>query len=552
MRSTYRPLIVVFSALALATLLSYAAVELTEPSEKSGAISSGNLPVKVKTCGYRGAIRIPLPGAAIPAERVPLSPEESKLLVQKTLFQETLVKAQSGDLDAMFEIAGAYLVGLGTPIDRPAALKWVHLAATKGHVQSQFSYGKVCLLGEIRPKDVKEAIRWFRLAAEKANPDAELSLAQAYAKGEGVEIDQKEAVRWLRLSATHGHPVAQSDYAFAILDENKPATCEESAEWLRKSALQGKASAMFNLGIMYQRGIGVPKERITAYAWYMVSEIDGNEHILEEVKKVLAQATPGDRRKAIEAAKGIIAKLKISPMLSAGSHSIELTNQFHRQLELALVGAATDQYDLARLYHEGVGTVKDPFEAAVWCRRAAEQGNVDAMRSLAVCMESGDGVKEDLGEMVKWYRKAAEKDDPVSQFKLGLCYKDGTGVAMDMTQAEIWTRKAAEKGHPIAQANLGSLILSNVDEARFPEGLKWLKLSAKQGHPGGMYKYGLAHFSGIGVAVNRIEGAAWLMLCLPQMGSEEQKKHIMENLAMLTPDERKQAEAAATEIKKTL
>jgi TPR repeat protein len=503
-------------------------------------------------CRYRLTKGMPTPGAPIPADRIPLSPEESKLLAQKTEFQEFVVKAEAGDAEAMFHRAMGHLVGIGTPIDRPAAAKWLRLAAENGYAQACFSYGQALVRGEICPKDVKEAVRWFRLAAEKANPDAELSLAKAYASGEGVEADQKEALRWLKLSATHGHPVAQSDYAFAILDEDDPELCRESAEWLRKSALQGKSSAMFNLAIMYQRGIGVPKDRINAFAWYLVSEMDGSEEIREEVKKVLANATASERRNAIERTKDIIAKLDIAPMFSLGSQSIERSNQFHRQFELAQLGDAEDQFALASMYHDGHGTVKDPIEAAVWCRKAAEQGNVNAMRTLAICLENGDGVKEDFDEMAKWYRKAAEKEDPESQFKLGVCYRDGLGVAKDEKQAVAWTKKAAEQGHPIAQANLGSFILSTIEEARFPEAVKWFKLSAKQGHPGGMYKYGLALYGGMGVAEDRVEGAAWLMLCLPRIAKQDLKKHIKETLDQLTPAERTKAEAAATEIKKTL
>jgi TPR repeat protein len=572
MRPYHRPLIVVFSSFALATLLSYAAVELTEPSKEPSSGSSAKPPAIRLNCEVEEVVGIALPDnwadkgdcglrivasstpprRSIPADRTPLSPEESKLLVQKTEFQEIVVKAEAGDAEAMFHRATGHLVGLGTPIDRPAGAKWLRLAAEKGHVQAQFSYGKVCLLGEIRPKDVKEAIRWFRLAAEKANPDAELSLAQAYANGEGVEADEKEALRWLKLSATHGHPIAQSDYAFAILDEDDPDLCGESAEWLRKSALQGKSSAMFNLAIMYQRGIGVPKDRITAFAWYMVSAMDGSEEIQEEVEKVLANATASERRKALERTKDIIAKLNIAPMFSLGSHSIERTNQFHRQFELAQAGAAEDQFALASMYHDGHGTVKDPFEAAVWCRKAAEQGNIDAMRTLAICLENGDGVKEDFDEMAKWYRKAAEKDDPESQFKLGVCYREGTGVVKDEKQAVTWTKKAAEHGHPIAQANLGSFILSTIDEASLPEAIKWFKLSAKQGHTGGMYKYGMALYAGMGATADRIEGAAWLILCLPRIAKQDLKEHIKVTLDKLTPEERTKAEAAATEIKKTL
>ena len=309
---------------------------------------------------------------------------------------------------------------------------------------------------------------------------------------------------------------------------------------------------MFYLAIMYQRGVGVPRDRMSALAWYMASDIDGGEEIRGEVKKVLASVSTSDRRKAVERTKDIISKLNIAPMFSLGSHSIALTNQFHRQFELAQVGAAEDQFTLAAMYHDGDGTVKDPYEAAVWYRRAAEQGHIDAMRTLAICLEDGDGVNVDLVEMAKWCRKAAEKDDPESQFKLGVCYKDALGVARDEMQAKIWTKKAADQGHPIAQANFGSFILSKIDQASFPEAVKWFKLSAKQGHPGGMYKYGFSLFSGMGVAADRIEGAAWLMLCLPQLDSEDLKKHIKEILDKLTPEERKKAEAAAIEIQKTL
>ena len=67
-----------------------------------------------------------------------------------------------------------------------------------------------------------------------------------------------------------------------------------------------------------------------------------------------------------------------------------------------------------------------------------------------------------------------------------------------------------------------------------------------------MYKYGLALFSGMGVAADRIEGSAWLMLCLPQIANEDLKKHIKDTLDRLTPQERKEAEAEAIEIQKTL
>ena len=522
MRPYVRPLIVCFSAFALASLFSYAAIELTEPA-----------------------------GKETPKAVAEPSDEDTEAGQQK-LFAKISTKAAGGDVEAMLNLGLAYSVGMGTPIDRVATVKWIRLAAEHGNDRAQYVCGQIFMRGQFAPKDAKEAVRWFRLAAAQGNADAELSLAEAYRQGEGVETNEQEYLRWLKRAADQGHPIAQGEYAMHIYDPEKTDRWKEAATWFRKSAMQGNPEAMYNLGLLHLRGHGVPKDRIVSLAWLMVAEIDATVEIEENIAKMLTNASEADRRKALKLTKGIIDKLEISTVYSQGSRSIALAESFHQQFQLAERGKAEDQYELAQMHREGVGTVKDPFEAAVWCRRAAEQGHVDAMHTLAMCLEDGDGVSVDLVEMAKWYRKAAEKDDIESQFKLGVCYKDGVGIAKDDMQAIVWTKKAAEQGHPIAQANLGSFILSRIDEASFPEAVKWFILSAKQGHPGGMYKYGVALFRGMGIPAGRIEGAAWLTLCEQKTGDEDLRKHIKETLEQLTPSERTKAEAAATEIKKTL
>lgn len=538
-RPYLRPLIVTFSALTLASLFSFAAIELTEPTLEKASEAATTTHARI------------LPATKSPAESNTAKPaEESTETSQYKHYLEICVKAEAGDAEAMLERSMVHLLGIGTSIDRAMAMKWLRLSAENGNVQAQFSYAQSCLRGEYLAKDIPEAIRWFRLAAAKQNADAELSLAQLYLHGVGLPADKNESVRWLKLSATHGHPIAQADYAFVVLEENKPETYAECAEWLRKSALQGKPSSMFNLAIMYQRGMGVPKDMITALAWYMVSAYDGDEEIVEEVGKVLAGITPADRRKALERTKPIIASLNISPIYSQGSRRIDLANAFHEQFARAATGGAEDEYELARLFHEGIGTINDPAEAALWCRKAAVQGHVDAMRTLAQCLKEGDGVERNLVEMAKWFHKAADADDQRSMFQLSLCYKEGAGVEKDDKQAEFWTKKAADKGHPIAQANMGAAIMLENDKRRFPEAVRWFKLSAKQGHPGGMYKYGLALFLGMGVKEDRIEGSAWAIACLPMADDESLKQAIKNTVEELTPGERKRAEVIAAEIAK--
>jgi len=520
MRPFVRPLIVTFSALALATLFSYLAVTLTEPAAKAEPASEES--------------------------------EASILAKQQAHRAELYAKAEAGDPKAMLDLGLACSVGFGGPIDRTGAVKWVRASAEKGNESAQYVFGMMLRRGEYLAKDLPEAVRWLRLSAEKGNPDAQLELAEAYANGEGVKADEGEKVRWLRLSAAQGHPLAEGQLGLALYDQDKPDRWEEASGWLRKAAMQGNAESMFNLGMLYLRGHGVPKDRLFALSWFLIAEYDVDDVTRKDIHKMIGMASKSDRRLAAKLSKVIMGKMVVSPMFADGVSRLEEGKTFLSKLELAHEGRPEDQFELARLYHQGVGTIKDSAEAALWCRKAAEQGHVEAMRTMAMTLRDGDGVTKDLVEMAAWFRKAAEKGDATSQHQIGICYIEGYGVAKDEKQAEFWVRKAAEQGHPIAQANLGSALLTSVDQARFPEAFKWLKLSAQQGHPGGMYKYGLALFIGMGCAENRVEGAAWLMVCTPAMDTEEQKNVIKKTLDQLTQSERTNAEAAAIEIRKTL
>jgi len=60
---------------------------------------------------------------------------------------------------------------------------------------------------------------------------------------------------------------------------------------------------------------------------------------------------------------------------------------------------------------------------------------------------NGLGVKEDHAEAAIWIRKAAEQGNPEAQYVIGQMYYYGLGVKEDYEEAIIWVRKAAKKGH---------------------------------------------------------------------------------------------------------
>jgi TPR repeat protein len=151
---------------------------------------------------------------------------------------------------------------------------------------------------------------------------------------------------------------------------------------IKPLAEQGYAKAQYNLGVLYNKGVGVPQDYTEAMKWY---------------------------RKAAEQ------------------------------------GLADAQYNLGVMYHEGEGIPQDYAEGLNWFRKAAEQGNADAQYNLGVMYHKGEGVQQDYTETSKWYWMAAEQGHADAQYSLGAMYGRGQGVPQDRVQAYMWLSLAASR-----------------------------------------------------------------------------------------------------------
>lgn len=78
--------------------------------------------------------------------------------------------------------------------------------------------------------------------------------------------------------------------------------------------------------------------------------------------------------------------------------------------------------------------------------KAAEDGDQDAMVSLANSYLDGDETEQDFKESFKWWKKLAEAGIATAQFNTGLYYAMGCGVSRDFAKAAEWMQKAADNG----------------------------------------------------------------------------------------------------------
>jgi len=125
-------------------------------------------------------------------------------------------------------------------------------------------------------------------------------------------------------------------------------TPEQFAEF-NQQALQGDAKAQYNLGICYEKGMGMPK----------------------------------DEAKAVELC-----------------------------LKSAKNGLAEAQYMIGYRYLAGAGVARDMAEAVKWFQKAAEQGNIYAQNNLGICYAYGMGVKQDYIQAYRWVKLAERGGNP--------------------------------------------------------------------------------------------------------------------------------------------
>jgi len=126
-------------------------------------------------------------------------------------------------------------------------------------------------------------------------------------------------------------------------------------------------------------------------------------------------------------------------------------------LQAAEQGDMAAQYEVARMFAQGVGVARNCTEAAVWARKAAEAGSPDAAVLLGELNIADCGGARNPQEAARWFRVAADKGLASAQFSLGVLYMNGDGVPKDLNEARKWLTAAASKGNTTARFYLRRL-----------------------------------------------------------------------------------------------
>ena len=289
-------------------------------------------------------------------------------------------------------------------------------------------------------------------------------------------------------------------------------------------ARDGDVDAQFNLGSLYENGLGVEADAEMAAQWYRAAAA-----------------------RRLDLARLALARLQRSGLLEPEPDE----DQFKLLETAARRGLAEAQYELAVAYDRGLGVTQNHAIAAGWYQRAAEQGLTEAQYNLATLYDEGLGTPRDFERAREWYMRAADAGEARAMNNLGYIYEKGLGGPRDYGKAVVWYRRAAHRGLAIAQSNLAALHYLGRGVARdFEQAHHWYKAAAEQGDPIGQNGLGLLHANGLGVERDYVQAMAWFSLAAHAEGpAGADAIAYRDRLArLMSPAQGTEAEALSVEI----
>lgn len=247
------------------------------------------------------------------------------------------------------------------------------------------------------------------------------------AASDGEEIDLQEIVR----KPTIGNYRGYAEFKMANYDAARRI-------WEALDAT-GFGEAAFNLGNLYEDGLGVEKDIPRALAYYRRGADNGSQKAVFRLGVLYWFGAPGVPRDMAEGRRYLA--------LAAADGDQEAA----RYLRAASDTPVTDDPLAAADAATAAGRLE---EAARLLTAAAEAGNPRAQTRLAWCYEAGRGVPRDLAQAARWFQQGAAGGDGEAMYALSVMHATGTGQAKDATAAEAWLQRSAATGYGRAVADL--------------------------------------------------------------------------------------------------
>lgn len=314
--------------------------------------------------------------------------------------------AEQGYVDAQFHLGNMYCIGLGVVQDLEKAFEWYKKAAEHGIVYAQYSLGAMYERGKGVEQNYEKAFEWYKKAAEQSYVDAQYNLGIMYEHGQGVKQNLEKAIECFKIAAENGN--------------------QSAIEWYKKAAEQGNVYAQYDLGTMYERGKGVERDSTKASEWYEKAAEQGNEDAIKALEVIKVALLKTLEKRAEQGNKD--AQYKLGTMYYNGE-GVEQNykESFCLYKKAAEQGSVNAQFMLGKMYYHGQGVERDYEKSIEWIgktskfgyekaidffwriKKKVEQSDIDAICYLGYMHYFGKGIKQDFANAINCFKKAAKQ-----------------------------------------------------------------------------------------------------------------------------------------------
>jgi TPR repeat protein len=422
---------------------------------------------------------------------------------------KALFEKAAGSGDALSSGWLAFLEGTGSC---GFAAKWVAASAAidglrsklealaaEGVGSASFLIGYADFFGWGGKQDVARARDAFQAAVKCRFDPARVPLAEFYFKGIGVDADASEALRILTEGNANPLPGTKVGTALIYLSgQGGGVSLPKARDLLGSAAEIGDPEAMLELGRLYLVGDTVAEAIGEAKKWFSKAlEAGDPEGRTELARAALWEGDPGTAERLLN-----------TSISNSGSSTAKL-------LMALLVGRG--------MVHGGV----DATRAIHLLEEAAANGNIGAVRQLAVCYLEGVLVEQDTDKGLDLLRVALNRGSIGAIAVEGIRHYNGLGVPKDSKKAFVSFRRAASYNNPDGLVCLGLMYTMGQipDKPADPErALEYFLRAGKKGSgpayrlAGKLYAFG----QGVPRDVERAEGFYRKALQFAEWGALEE------------------------------
>ncbi|KAJ3122940.1 hypothetical protein HK100_011787 [Physocladia obscura] len=225
------------------------------------------------------------------------------------------------------------------------------------------------LLRNNKPRSPSSSLSWLQILATNNHPAAQFCVALCYYNGIGTAKDKEldtNAYVWCQRAAVQGQAGAMNMLGNLHTEgaggaQRIPAL---GLRWYIRAAEQRDAAAIYNIGTLFERGLGIERDTRIAAEWYTRAAVFGsiNAHNVLGIFREQGVGLQQDASAAV-----------------------------HHYRTAATAGHPHAAYNLARCHHDGFGVARDDSQALALFRTAANQNHVLSVLSVAICFDAAIG-----------------------------------------------------------------------------------------------------------------------------------------------------------------